>query len=108
MRYLNKKLIYIFVFLVLGLFVISACEQAVGRRIYDKGNKARIGCSNFEREIIAYENLCIKNINASPDGYCYMYYGSPRGMNRLEVSNSGRCSNPITLPKYDESIGGGF
>ena len=30
---MNKKLVYIFAVLVVGLFVISACEQAVGRKI---------------------------------------------------------------------------
>jgi len=30
---LNKKLIYIFAVLVVGLFVVSACQQEVGRKI---------------------------------------------------------------------------
>ena len=32
---MNKKLVYLFAVLVLGLFVVSACEQAVGRRVND-------------------------------------------------------------------------
>jgi len=33
---MNKKLIYLFAVLVAGLFIVSACEQAVGRRVNNK------------------------------------------------------------------------
>ena len=33
---MNKKLVYIFVVLVVGLFAVSACEQAVGRRVVNR------------------------------------------------------------------------
>ena len=33
---MNKKLIYIVVVFVVGLFVISACEQTVGRKVVNK------------------------------------------------------------------------
>ena len=36
---MNNKLVYLFVVLVAGLFVISACEQAVGKKVNDKNNK---------------------------------------------------------------------
>ena len=36
---LNKKLIYIFAVLVAGLFVVSACEQAIGRRVVNNNIK---------------------------------------------------------------------
>jgi|TARA_Y100000034_G_C6905797_1_gene420235 hypothetical protein len=40
---MNKKIGYIFTLIVLSLFVISACDQqAVGRRIVDKGVQQKI------------------------------------------------------------------
>ena len=33
---MNKKLVYLFVVLVAGLFAVSACEQAVGRRVVNR------------------------------------------------------------------------
>lgn len=50
---MNKNLIYIFVFLVVSLFVISACEQIVGRRI-NKNNANQEGSSFF---IISIEDF---------------------------------------------------
>ena len=64
---LNKKLDYIFVVLVLGLFVISACEQTVGKKINSKkieNNENRILA---DRPISICQASCTKN--GEQEGY---------------------------------------
>ena len=43
-----RKLIYIFAFLVAGLFVVSACEEIVGRRVV---NRANVDNGGFQRAV---------------------------------------------------------
>ena len=45
---MNKKLVYIFAFLVAGLFVVSACEEIVGRRVV---NRANVDNGGFQRAV---------------------------------------------------------
>ena len=55
---MSKKLIYIFVILVAGLFIISACEQAVGVRArqLDRG-----GADNIKANSCDADNSCEVN-----------------------------------------------
>ena len=57
---MKKRLIYIFVILLIGLFVISACEQYVGRRIDKKDS------SNYNQNSILEERV---NDNSKPESY---------------------------------------
>ncbi|MBS3134806.1 hypothetical protein J4406_00315 [Candidatus Woesearchaeota archaeon] len=49
---MNKKLIYIFAVLVAGLFVVSACEEIVGRRIKLENRAADNGAVDIREGII--------------------------------------------------------
>jgi len=66
---MNKKLIYVFAVLVAGLFVVSACEQAVGRRVLQPKEKNGGGIEDF----------VTLDLRVNPEGSGSFYFISPYG-----------------------------
>ena len=68
---MNKKLIYIFVFLVLGLFVISACnlikQEEVGRKVLQPKEKNGGGIEDF----------VTLDLRINPEGWGYISFVNP-------------------------------
>ena len=60
---LNKKLVYLFIILVAGLFAVSACEQAVGRPAINRnlvggGDLPQVRCGDMlERSVTLTQDL---------------------------------------------------
>ena len=64
---MNKKLIYVFAVLVAGLFVVSACEQAVGRRVLQPKEKNGGGIEDF----------VTLDLRINPEGWGYISFVNP-------------------------------
>ena len=86
---MNKKLVYIFAVLVVGLFVVSACEQAVGRPAI---NRNLDGGADDPANITYYLNLTSSPWNS---GYATLYETNGRQIGGV---------NPIPFPSNTRVI----
>lgn len=87
---MNKKLIYIFVFLVLGLFVVSACnlikQEEVGRNV-----NRNIAIAD-DMENIVYQNITYNlslGVNPVSTGYI-----------KIKIIVGGECLLPISVVQF--------
>ena len=79
---MNKRLVYIFVFLVAGLFVVSACKQAVGRPAINRNIVDEFELSRESTTVTTYSGreslLNVKNYEGNLLTSNRIFYYEPR------------------------------
>src|SRR3989344_6577396 len=93
---MNKRLIYFFVILIGLIFIVSACEQVVGRRLnIREGNQCKQGqsrCGTQQECGDQYPCSFVCNEPLPRGGYAYTKYSCELGC------SDGRCVTPECVP----------